>query len=245
MNPLHYREGGDLQYRSMCSLATGTASPAAHLALAADKVTVSSEFNENAAASLLVDGNVAGSMFTTADNSYGAPAQKCPWIQIELPDETPVSHVELSTQHEGSQLFRLRRLFFMYESFSQTWDAGNSGQPEGNLAREQNAGLRVLLTNTARDRTATSAWHTASETRQWWKGTAAGDPCPDPDPVEVCEHVICKEGEGATCKDRFEASGAVATAKVTCGHKKGKYLTIELYGTVRIEIVKVEIVCHA
>eukprot|EP00392_Amoebophrya_sp_AT5.2_P017880 g18302.t1 len=100
-------------------------------------------------------------------------------------------------------------------------------------------GVRVLVSNTMRDRTTTSAM---SEDSGRWAGTAVGSVCPEPPAGTECETILC--GNAATCLDRFavepftETQGitdgagnsAVGTAEVDCDGKEGRYVTIELPG---------------
>ncbi len=169
----------------------------------ADMITVSSTFaaaESTYSKQNLVDGNLLGNPFNSADGEDAQvtnppPAQKCPWVQLELPNEsTEVGHVELTTlMHPDYALSRLRRLFFRKKILDfhgdKTWNATDGNLPEGSLGTEQKSGIRVLLTNNKRDVPAADA--------------GRGDVCTEPNEDEVCEHIICNQGEGATCKDRF------------------------------------------
>ncbi|CAD7962369.1 unnamed protein product [Amoebophrya sp. A120] len=214
----------------------------------ADAITASSEFNEDHDVDFLVDGDLSGLVFNTADNNYGSPGQHCPWVQLELSGVSTgakVGAVELTSYISGDGLFRLRRLFFDKKYDGNTWNATDPAKIESNVTDQQNAGFRVLLQSEPRDRSATSRWFhqyvTHKETgvtriREWWQGTGKGETCDalsTSSAAQVCEHVVCEIGE--TCKDQFVPDATidgVGTATVDCGGKEGKYLIIELPGVV-------------
>ncbi|CAD7964677.1 unnamed protein product [Amoebophrya sp. A120] len=212
-----------------------------------DKITASSEFNEDVRVKNLVDGDLH-SIFNTADNAYGKPGQKCPWIQLELDvpsgtTTTSVGEVHLTSWLYGgkeNEFFRLRRLLFLRgKNFGGGgWNVTDESLPEGDVASSgANAGIRVLVTDSFRDRADTSQWFETGDDRPgWYKGTAAGDVCQPPVPSEVCDWILCDEQENAaTCKDRFEPTEqdpTIGTAVVDCKGKQGKYLIVELPGVV-------------